>query len=73
MTKEFPMTNPESSGAGNHFVIRASLFFRHYGLVIRHSMEMRLSRGHPRPAGLNQNNPLPGKEECGVSAPELAN
>jgi hypothetical protein len=48
MTKEFPMTNFESPDAGNHFVIRASLFFRHYGLVIRDSMEMRLLRGHPR-------------------------
>jgi hypothetical protein len=46
MTKEFPITNPQSPGAGNHFVIRAWSFFRHYGLVIRHSMEMRLSRGH---------------------------
>jgi hypothetical protein len=26
MTKEFPMTNPECPGAGNHFVIQASSF-----------------------------------------------
>ncbi|MGA2280348.1 MAG: hypothetical protein ABSG80_08610 [Verrucomicrobiota bacterium] len=72
MTKEFPMTNPECPGAGDHFVIRASLFFKHYGFVIRHSIEMRLS-WLPRPTGLNQNNPLPGKEGCGFPLLELAN
>jgi outer membrane lipoprotein carrier protein len=43
MTKEFPSTNAQiaddRANVENHFVIRASSFFRHYGLVIRHSAE----------------------------------
>jgi outer membrane lipoprotein-sorting protein len=40
MTKEFPSTNAQipddRADVGNHFVIRASSFFRHYGLGISH-------------------------------------
>ncbi len=43
MTKEFPSTNAQipddRADIGNRFIIRASSFFRHYGLVIRHSAE----------------------------------
>jgi hypothetical protein len=38
MTKESPMTNPQSSLVlENHFIIRVLSFFRHFGLVISHS------------------------------------
>jgi len=41
MTKEFPSTNAQilddCAHVGVRFVIRASSFFRHFGLVIRHS------------------------------------
>jgi hypothetical protein len=46
MTKELSnnqMTKPPSPRA---FELRILGFFRHYGLGISHSMEMRLSRGH---------------------------
>jgi hypothetical protein len=59
MTKECSnnqMTKPVPHRA---FELRTSGFFRHYGLGISHSMEMRLSWGQPLPAGFNQNNAPP--------------